>query len=117
MRQVQICTLFFLRFGSKLREIEYKYKNERHKKSQKDLSQTEGRSQAATLAACGGPEEPGWPVWVKEGSWEVSETTPCCVSVCVCVLALGDGPIHCKIGIFFLISIFPYKETGSLRSK
>lgn len=63
----------------------------------------EGRSQAATLAACGGLEEPGWPVCVKEGSWEVSEATPCCVSVCVCVLGLGDGPIHCKVGIFFHI--------------
>ena len=91
---------FFFRFGSKLKEVEYKYKNERSKKSQKGLSQAEGRSQAAPLTACGGSEEPDWPVWVKEGSWMVSETIHCCLSVCVCVLGLGDGPIYCKVCIF-----------------
>ena len=40
----------------------------------------------------------------------VSETIHCCLSVCVCVLGLGDGPIYCKVGIFFFI-YFPQKET------
>lgn len=33
----------------------------------------------------------------------VSETIHCCLSVCVCVLGLGDGPIYCKVGIFFYL--------------
>lgn len=46
----------------------------------------------------------------------VSETIHCCLSVCVCVLGLGDGPIYCKVGIFFL-SIFHKRKLRLIEVK